>query len=87
MKYKQFLFCILGVLIFAYGEVQGKPTPQRDGTANIIACLDIYCDNDSGPVCGIDASGFPRTFENRCLAKLAYCREGRYYVEIKGGEC
>lgn len=40
------------------------------------ACLQQECDLESGPVCGIDASGMPLTFENRCMAMLAYCRFG-----------
>jgi hypothetical protein len=40
------------------------------------ACLGQGCDLDSGPVCGIDDTGMPRTFENRCMADLAYCQYG-----------
>lgn len=55
-----------------------KPLALGDGAAGlIIACLDMNCDQDAGPVCGIDASGMTRTFENRCFANLAYCNEGR----------
>ncbi|KAJ8921654.1 hypothetical protein NQ315_010563 [Exocentrus adspersus] len=51
------------------------------------ACLTEECDLDSGPVCAIDASGLPRTFDNRCMAMLAFCRFGSYFAEVKPGEC
>lgn len=62
------------------------PSPVLEGVANaIMACLGEMCDFDSGsgPVCGIDDSGVTRTFENRCMANLAYCREGtcKYYTK------
>lgn len=54
------------------------PSPVLEGVATgIMACaLGRPCDLNSGPVCVIDDSGLPRTFENRCMADLAYCRYG-----------
>lgn len=65
-------------------EVQGRPTPHRDGSHYTFTCDEYDCDMNSGPVCGIDAAGFPRMFENRCLAESVYCREGRcMYIFFK----
>lgn len=59
------------------------PTPALEGAANaIMACLGQGCDLDSGPVCVIDDSGVTRTFENRCMANLAYCRYGTCMFSI-----
>lgn len=55
---------------------------RGDGVANIVTCVDFRCDFPEGPVCGIDSSGELRTFENRCIAELTYCREGRCKFNI-----
>lgn len=52
------------------------PGAETVPAAVIMSCLERGCDLDSGPVCAIDEEGVPRTFENRCMADLAYCRFG-----------
>lgn len=64
---------ISGVIL----RIEAAP-PNLDGVAGEVACIGRgrRCDLNSGPVCGIDASGVTRTFENKCMADLAYCRFG-----------
>lgn len=59
-------------------NTSAAPAPGMEGVpaAVIMSCLERGCDLDSGPVCAIDEAGVPRTFENRCMADLAYCRFG-----------
>jgi hypothetical protein len=79
MKHKHYAF------YFVLGLILVDAAPPHN--ALMPACLGQGCDLDSGPVCGIDDTGMPRTFENRCMADLAYCQYGTYFAEVKPGEC
>ncbi|KAJ8952673.1 hypothetical protein NQ318_020988 [Aromia moschata] len=74
----------VAILLFLLGLVLVYGAPSQGAMP---ACLTQECDLDSGPVCAIDASGVTQTFDNRCMATLAFCRYGSYFAEMKPGEC
>lgn len=75
------------LLIFGLLCTIGMAAPAGRPVPGVMACLSAGCDLDSGPVCAVDDFGLTRTFENRCMADLAYCRFGIFYAVLKIGEC
>ncbi|CAG9857049.1 unnamed protein product [Phyllotreta striolata] len=74
--------CFVMLVLCAAQLAKAAPSP-----AALLECLSDDCDIDSGPVCAIDESGSPQTFNNRCTARLAFCRFGSFFAEVKPGEC
>lgn len=65
--------------------IYGAPNAPRGNPKCIMDLGD--CTLDSGPVCAIDATGLPQTFENSCMAIIESCQLGTFFVEVKPGEC